>query len=53
MDQEEWEKSLKNMKNILKKKKKVLRDHTYFMEKDIAELEFVISCYKQKIESFK
>jgi hypothetical protein len=53
LSNEEWIVKHKEMQKLLKKKKQILKDHVKFMEKDIEELEFVIKCYKQKIESFK
>lgn len=49
MDKKDWENSLKLLEGLLKKKK----EESLKINKDIEEIIYTISCYKQKISEFK
>ena len=49
MNQEDWEKQLKEMRRLLK----IAEGNVEAAQKQVDELEYNTFCYKQKIETFK
>jgi len=48
LEKKDWKNSLELLENLLKKKKEEIKKQ----ENDVAEIEYSIQCYKQKIKSF-